>query len=140
MGGGGVRSKETGQPAGWTRGTKGNGRNERRRQMGGGGVRRGDATTSWTRGLEGFVSQHGRRLLDGEVRREGSLKAMDGATAPRRRGTARNGSSAARDGASTAAMDREHNGDGRRWTARWRIDRDGRRGGNSTARNGAMVT
>jgi len=49
MGGGGVRSEETGQLAGWTRGTKGDGRNERRRQMGGGGVRRGRTT----RGLEG---------------------------------------------------------------------------------------
>jgi len=46
MGGGGVRSKETGQLAGQTRGTKGDGRNERRQQMGGGGVRRGNATFS----------------------------------------------------------------------------------------------
>jgi hypothetical protein len=140
MGGGGVRSKETGQPAGWKRGTKGDGRNERRRQMGGGGVRRGNATTSRTRGLEGFVSRHGRWLLDGEVRRKGSSTAMDGATAPRRRGTARDGSSAARDGANAAAMDQEHNGDGRQWTARWRIDGNGWLDGNSTARNGAMVT
>ena len=140
MGGGGVRSEETGQSAGRKRGMKGDGRNERRRQMGGGGVRRGNATTSRMRGLEGFVSRHGRRLLDGEVRREGSSTAMDGATAPRRRGTARDGSSAARDGASAAAMDQEHNGDGWRWTARWRIDGDGRHDGNSTARNGAMVT
>ena len=36
-----MRSEETGQPAGRTRGTKGDGHNERRRQMGGGGVRRG---------------------------------------------------------------------------------------------------
>ena len=45
MGGGGVRSEETGQPAGQMRGTKGNGRNERRMQMGGNGVsvRRGNA-------------------------------------------------------------------------------------------------
>ena len=33
MGGGGVRSEETGQLAGQTRGTKGNGRNERHRQL-----------------------------------------------------------------------------------------------------------
>jgi hypothetical protein len=54
------------------------------------------------------------------------LTVMDGATAPLRQGTARrllngngrcDGSSAARDSASAAAIDREHNGDGRRWTA-----------------------
>ncbi len=39
MGGGGMRSEETGQPAGRTIGMKGDGRNERRWQMGGGGVR-----------------------------------------------------------------------------------------------------
>jgi len=32
MGGGGVRSEETGQLAGWTRGTKSDGCNERRRR------------------------------------------------------------------------------------------------------------
>jgi len=55
MGGGGVRSEEMGQLSGQTRGTKGDGRNERRQQqqMGGGGVGRGNTTTSWTRGLEG---------------------------------------------------------------------------------------
>ena len=73
MGGGGVRSEETGQSAGRTRGTKGDGRNERRRQMGGGGVRRGNATTSRTRGLEG------RDDLDGKGRRDGSSTARDGA-------------------------------------------------------------
>ena len=165
MGGGGVRSEETGQSAGWTRGTKGNGRNERHRQMGGGGMRRGNVTTSRTRGLEGrdewpessvdtadgsLMARYGataprrqwtaRRLLEGEGRRDGSSTVRDGATAPPRRGTARDGSSMARDSASAAAMDREHNGDGRRWTARWQIDGDGRRDGNSTARNGAMVT
>jgi hypothetical protein len=108
MGGGGVRSEETGQLAGRTRGTKGDGRNERRRQMGGGGVRRGNATTSrTTRGLEGrdewpessvdtadgsLMVRYGataprwqwtaRRLLDGEGRRDGSLMVRDGATAP----------------------------------------------------------
>ena len=46
MGGGGMRSEEMGQLARWMRGMKGDGRNERRRQMGGGGVRRGNATTS----------------------------------------------------------------------------------------------
>jgi hypothetical protein len=131
MGGGGVRSEETGQLAGWTRGTKGDGRNERCRQMGGGGVRRGNATTSGTtRGLEGrdewpkssvdmadgsLMVRYGataprrqwaaRRLLDGEGRRGGSSTARDGATAPRRRWTSRDGSSTARDGASAAAMD-----------------------------------
>jgi hypothetical protein len=131
MGGGGVRSEETGQLAGRTRGTKGDGRNERRRQMGGGGVRRGNATTSrTTRGLEGrdewpessvdtadgsLMVRYGataprwqwtaRRLLDGEGRRDGSLMVRDGATAPRWRGTARDGSSTAMDGAIAAAMD-----------------------------------
>ena len=131
MGGGGVRSKEMGQPARWTRGTKGDGRNERRRQMGGGDVRRGNATTSrTTRGLEGrdewpessvdtadgsLMVRYGataprrqwtaRRLLDGEGRRGGSSTVRDVATAPRQRGTVRDGSSTARDDASVAAMD-----------------------------------
>jgi len=131
MGGGGVRSEEMGQLAGWTRGTKGDGRNEKRRQMGGGGVRRGNATTSRTmRGLEGqdewpessvntvngsLMVRYGataprrqwmaRRLLDGEGRHDGSSTVRDGATAPRRRGMARDGSSKARYGASKAAMD-----------------------------------
>ena len=107
MRGGGVRSEETGQPAGRRRGTKGDGRNERRRQMGGGGVRRGNTTTSRTRGLggrdewpessvdtaDGFLTARdgataprrqwtARRLLDGEGRRDGSLTVRDGATAP----------------------------------------------------------
>ncbi len=129
MGGGGVRSKETGQPAGRTRGTKDDGRNERRRQMGGGGMRRGNVTTSRTRGLEGrdewpelsvdtagsLMMRYGataprwqctaRRLLDSEGRRDVSSTVRDGATAPRRRGTARDGSSMARDGTRAAAMD-----------------------------------
>ena len=55
-----------------------------------------------------------------------SLTVMDGAKASLRQGTARrlldgnrrrDGSSTARDSASAAAIDREHNGDGRRWTA-----------------------
>ena len=114
MGGGGVRSEETGQLAGWTRGTKGDGRNERHRH----GRRRreerqrdnqpDDERLGGVRRVAGVVSRHGRRLLDGEARRDGSSTAMDGATAPRRRGTARrllNGeercdcSSMARDGA-----------------------------------------
>jgi hypothetical protein len=101
--------------------------------------------------MAGIVSRHGRRLLDGKVRRDSSSTAMDGAMAPQRQGTVRrllddegrrDGSSTARDGAgpSAAAMDREHNGNGWQWTARWRMDGDGRRDGNSTARNGAMVT
>ncbi len=131
MGGGGLRSEETGQLAGRTRCTKGDGRNERRRQMGGGSVRRGNATTSrTTRGLEGrdewpessvdradgsLMVRNGaaaprrqwtaRWLLDGEGRCDGSSTVRDGATAPRRRWTARDGSSTARDGASAAAMD-----------------------------------
>jgi len=105
MGGGGVRSKETGQLARWTRGTKGNGRNERRQQMGGGCVRRGNATTSrTTRGLEGRDE-----WLESSVdTANGSLMVRYGATAPRRQWTARqlldsegrrNGSSPVRDGA-----------------------------------------
>jgi len=110
MGGGGVRSKETVQLAGRMRGTKGDGRNERCRQMGGGGVRRGNATISrTTRGLEGrdewpessvdtadgsLMVMYGataprrqwtvQRLLDGEGRCDGSSTVRDGATAPRR--------------------------------------------------------
>jgi hypothetical protein len=80
MGGGGVRSKETGLPAGQTRGTKGNGRNERRQQMGGGGVRRGNVTTSRTRGLEGRDE-----WLELSVdTADGSLMVRYGATDPRR--------------------------------------------------------
>ena len=131
MGGGGVRSEETGQLSGWTRGMKGDGHNERHRQMGGGGMRRGSATTSrTTRGLEGrdewpepsVDTAHGslmvrygataprrqwraRRLLDGKGRRDGSSTVRDGTTAPRRRGTANDGSSTARDGTSAATMD-----------------------------------
>jgi hypothetical protein len=37
-------------------------------------------------------------------------------------------------------MDRKRNSDGRRWTARWQLDGDERRDGNSTARDGAMAT
>jgi hypothetical protein len=81
--------------------------------------------------VAGVVSRHGRRLLDGEVRRDGSSTAMDGATAPRRRGTARrlldgNGwrddSSTARDGA-RRLLDgegrRERGDDGPRAQRRW---------------------
>ena len=80
MGGGGVRIEETGQPAGRTRGTKGDGHNERRRQMGGGGVtRRGNATTSrMTRGLEG-QDEWPESSVDTA---DGSLMMRYGATAP----------------------------------------------------------
>jgi len=131
MGGGGVRSKETGQLARWTRGTKGDGRNERRRQMGGGGVRRGNATNRRTaRGLEGqdewpessvdtadgsLMVRYGatapqwqwmaRQLLNGEGWRDSSSTMRDSATAPRRRRTARDSSSTARNGTSTVVMD-----------------------------------
>ncbi len=56
------------------------------------------------------------------------LTVMDGVTAPLRQGTAlplldgngrRDCSSTARGSASAAAIDRENNGDGRRWTASW---------------------
>ena len=107
MEGGGVRSEEMGQPAGRTRGTKGDGRNEGRQQMGGGGVRRGNATTSQTRGLEGrdewpessdntadgsLMARYGgttprrqwmaQRLLDGKGQCDGSSTVRDSATAP----------------------------------------------------------
>jgi hypothetical protein len=135
MGGGGVRSEETGQLAGWTRGTKGDGRNDRCRQMGGGGVRRGNATTSRTTvGLEGqdewpessvdtandslmvrYSATAPRRqwmerwLLNSEGWRDGSSTVRDSSTAPRWRGTARDGSSTARDGDGLRAQ--------RRWAA-----------------------
>ena len=103
MGGGGVRSEETGQSAGRARGTKGDGRNERRRQMEGGG-------TSRTRGLEGRDEWPESSVNTAD----GSLMMRYGATAPRRQCTARrlldgegcrDGSSTARDGARAAAMD-----------------------------------
>jgi hypothetical protein len=37
-------------------------------------------------------------------------------------------------------MDHKRNSDGQRWTSRWQLDGDGRRDGNSTARDGAMAT
>ena len=106
-----MRSEETGQPAGWTRGMKGDGRNERHRQMGGAGVRRGNATTSrTTRGLEGRV-----KWPESSVDTvNGSLMVRYGVMAPLRQWTVqrlldgkgrRDGSSMARDGASAAAMD-----------------------------------
>jgi hypothetical protein len=69
--------------------------------MGGGGVRRGNATTSrTTRGLEG--DEWPESSVDTA---DGSLMVRYGATAPRRQWTARDGSLTARDGASAAAMD-----------------------------------
>ncbi len=41
---------------------------------------------------------------------------------------------------SAKAMDRERNDDGRQWTERWQLDGDGLRDGNSTARDGMMMT
>jgi len=97
MGGGGVRSEKTGQPAEWTRGTKGDGRSERHRQMGGGGLRRGNAATSRTRGLEGrdewpessvdtadgsLMVRYGTTDPQRQWQRDGSSTARDGATAP----------------------------------------------------------
>jgi len=86
MRGGGVRSEETGQLAGQTRGTKGNDRNERRRQMGGGGMRRGNVTTSrTTRGLEGR-DKWPELSVDTA---DGSLMVRYCAMAPRRQWTVR---------------------------------------------------
>ena len=127
MGVGSVRSEETGQPAGRTRGMKGDGRNEGRRQMGGGGVRRGNATTSRTRGLE-WRDEWPELSVDTA---NGSSMVRDGATAPRRRGTARrlldgngrrDGSSMARDGARQLLHgegQRERGGDGPRAQRQW---------------------
>ena len=72
-----------------------------------------------------------QRLLDGDSNGRREQRLLDG------NGRC-NGSSTARDGASAAAVDREHNGDGQRWTARWRIEGDGGRG--TTARDGATAT
>ena len=137
MGGGGVRSEEMGQLAGWTRGTKGNGLNERRRQMEGGGVRRGITTTSRTRrGLEGR-DKWPELPVDTA---DGSLMVRYGASAPRRQWTAtapqrrgtsqrllggegwRDGSSTARDGARRhldLKGQHERSGDGLRAQRRW---------------------
>jgi len=69
--------------AGRTRGTKGNGRNERRqREEGQRDNQPDDKRLEGVRRVAGVISRHGRQLLDGEVRRDGSLTAMDGATAP----------------------------------------------------------
>ncbi len=79
MGGGCVRSEETGRPDGRMSGTKGGGCNKRRRQMGGGGVRRGNATTSrTTRGLDGR-DEWPESSVDTA---DGSLMVKYGATAP----------------------------------------------------------
>ncbi len=101
MGGGGVRSEETGQLAGRTRGMKGDGRNERRRQMGGGGVRRGNTTTSRrTRGLEGQDEwpESSVNTADGSFYgigwRDGNSTARNGAMVTCQRWAPRNGASA----------------------------------------------
>ena len=100
MRGGGVRSEETGQPAGWTRGTKGDGHNERLRQMGGGGVRRGIATTNRTRGLEwqGKWPESSVNTADGSFYgigwRDGNSTARNGAMVTCQRWAPRNGASA----------------------------------------------
>ena len=133
MGGGGVRSEETGQLAGRTRGTKGDGRNERRRQMGGGGVRRGNATTSrTTRGLEGR-DEWPESSVDTA---DGSLMVRYGATAPRRQGTVR---ARQRWTESTTVMGQRDGEwtvvDGaalRRWTARRQLDGEEWRDGDLT--------
>ena len=122
MGGGGMRSKETGQLTGQNRGTKGDGCNERCRQMGGGDMRRGNATTSWTtRGLEGQDEWPESSVDTGN----GSLMVRYGATAPCRQWMARwllDGSSTARDGARRLLVSkgrRECGGDGLRAQRRW---------------------
>jgi len=81
--------------------------------------------------VAGVVSRHGQQLLDGEVWRDGSSTAMDGATAPRRRGTARrlldgegrrDGSLMARDGAQQLLNGKgrhERGGDRPRAQRRW---------------------
>ena len=69
--------------------------------------------------------------MDSDGRRDGDLTVMEGAAASRRRWTAR-------DGASATLMDCDCNGDGRRRTAQWRLDGDGRRG--ETAMYGTTAT
>ena len=78
MGGGGIRGEEMGQLAGWTRGTKGNGCNQRRRQMGGGSVRKDATTSRTTRGLEGQDEWSELSVNTAD----GSLMVRYGATAP----------------------------------------------------------
>jgi len=58
------------------------------------------------------MDSDGRRwtAMDGDGRRDGDLKVMEGAMAPWQQWTAR-------DGASTTLMDCDCNGDGRRRTA-----------------------
>ena len=134
MGGGGVRIEETGQPAGRMRGTKGDGCNERHRQMGGGGVRRGNPTTSRTRGLEGqdkwpelsFDTAEGSLMARYGDRWQWTVRWLQ------RRGTGarrlldgeewRDGSSTARDGV-RRLLDgkgrREHGGNGQRAQRQW---------------------
>jgi len=58
MGGGGMRSEETGQLAGWMRGTKGNGHIERCRQMG------GVLGTCWGTEELGWNEQSRKKLQD----------------------------------------------------------------------------
>ena len=153
MGGGGVRSEETGQPARRTRGTKGDAimRGASRWKA----VERGEAT----RQPSGREAWEGRdEWPESSVdTANGSLMVRYNETAPQWQWTAQllldgkircDGSSTARDGASAVVMDREHNGDGQRWTARWRIEGEGGcngegwcdRDGNLTARDGTMVT
>ncbi len=130
MGGGGVRSKETGQPAGRTRGTKcdaamrGAGRWE--------AAARGEASRQ-PAGREAWVGRD--ECPESSVdTADGSLMAsavMDGATAPQRRGTAcrlldfngrGDGSLAVRDGARwllDGEGRRERGGDGPRAQRRW---------------------
>jgi len=69
--------------------------------------------------------------MDSNGRRDDHLKVMEGATAPWRLWTAR-------DGASATLMDCDCNGDGRQRMARWRLDGDGRRG--ATTIYGTMAT
>ena len=105
MGGGSMRSEETGQLSGKTRGTKGDGRNERRRQMGGGGVRRGNATNRRTaRGLEGQDEWPESSVNTAD----GSLMVRYGATAPQRQWMARRllDGEGQRDGSSTGGIAR----------------------------------
>jgi len=84
-----------------------------------------DERLGGARRVAGVISRHGRRLLDGEVRHDGSSTAMDGVTTPWRRGTARRllDGEGRRDGSSMASLDgkgrRERGGDGLRAQRRW---------------------
>jgi len=108
----------------------------------------------WWTAMDGLAAMdRNGRLVDGDGRCDGNSTAMDGATATQRQWTQRQWTArecstvtwqgwTRRNGVSTTTMDRERNGDGRRWMARWQLGRwmtlrqldgEGRRDGDSMA-------